>query len=58
MLAHCIRVGDSLADGLYELVAEPESETQPEFVLGGVQDPDQSLEEPKASEGKHWSMSQ
>ena len=55
-LIYCIlRVDDSLADGVYELVAEQEGgDQQPsEIGFGLEQDPNQSSVEPKAAEGKH-----
>ena len=65
-----LRVDLALADGVYELVAEPEQEQQQQaptqfepqqqeqkptqFLFD--QDPSQVSEEPKAIEGKHRSM--
>ena len=51
------RVDESLADGVYELVAEQGGDLQlPEGEFDLEQDPNQSSEEPKAAEGKHRSM--
>ena len=49
------RVDESLADGVYELVAEQEAAEKElsEIGFGLEQDPNQSSEEPKAAEGKH-----
>ena len=52
------RVDITLADGVYELVAEQEEDhQQPLTQFELEQDPNQSSEEPKAAEGKHQSMS-
>ena len=55
---HSFCVDDSLADGIYELVAEQEGgDQQPSEIEFEIeQDPNQSSEEPKAAEGKHRSM--
>ena len=51
-----LRVDFSLADGVYELVPEQEEQQQALTPFELEQDPNQSLEEPKAAEGKHRSM--
>ena len=52
------RVDNTLADGVYTLVAEHEEiQQQQQFELEPERDPNQSSEEPKAAEGKHRSMS-
>ena len=52
-----IRVDNSLADGVYELVPEQEDQQQAPTQFELDQDPSQVSEEPKAVEGKHRSMS-
>ena len=57
---YALHVDTSLPDGDYELVPETESEQQEAEVntVAVTKDPDQNLEEPKASaqEGKHRSI--
>ena len=51
-----LRVDNSLADSVYELVLEQEEQQQALNPFELEQDPNQSSEEPKAAEGKHRSM--
>ena len=51
-----LRVDSSLADGVYDLVPEQESQQQAPTQFGLDQDPSQASEEPKAVEGKHRSI--
>ena len=57
LIVRHIRVDNSLADGVYELVAEQEEHQQAPTQFELDQDPSQVSEEPKAAEGKHRSMS-
>ena len=57
LIVRHIRVDNSLADGVYELVPEQEDQQQAPTQFELDQDPCQVSEEPKAVEGKHRSMS-